>query len=684
MDNEIHLYGTVGASWWDEDWFSAATVREALSKVTGDVTVRINSGGGIATEGQAIYTMLVDHPGKVTVVVDGVAASAASLIAMAGDEIVMRLGAWMLIHDPATPWTEGRGTEADHMKEAEILGTISNAYADIYAARSGMSREEARAVMKGETVIDGPGAVEMGFATSYDGETKAAAAARFDYRIYAHAPADLRAASKGLGRVPGKAAVMAMIAGRSRPLQEEPKMAVKKDKATAIAGADDEDRVDQTDGQDTEDGAETEADAGAAVTARRAEQGRATRIMNLATMSGRDMAFASEHIAKGTSSDAVMEIIMKDRQDAEGDKPMHGRETARIVRDERDTRRAAMTEAITAQVNRKDPKSDAARPYMAMAIHEMAAICADYKGPMRSAADRLDIFMAAAHSTSDFPGIFENALNKSLMERYQVAEPTYRKLARRRDFKDFRPHPMTRSGDFPRLQSIGENGEIKFGTFGEKRETAQLSSYAVGVGISRQMMINDDLGAIDDMLGDWGSMVADFEEQTFYTFMGSATLSSDTLAVWETATHKNLAAAGAAISVASLGTAKAAMRKQTSIDGLKLNITPSILLVGPDKEVEALQLVTQITPAQVANVNPFTGRLEVVVSAQVSGTNWYLFADPASPGGTCFVYGYLDGFTGPRLRTDQPFGTQGWQATLEHDFGTGARDFRGTYKNPGA
>lgn len=680
MENEIHLYGTVGASWWDEDCFTARTVREALAKITGDVTVRINSGGGAATEGQAIYTMLVDHPGKVTVIVDGVAASAASLIAMAGDEIVMRLGAWMLIHDPATPWTEGRGTEADHKKEAEILGTISNAYADIYAARSGLSREEARAVMREETVLDGPAAVEMGFATTYDGETQAAAAARFDYRIYAHAPADLRAASKGLGRTPGKAAVMAMIAGRPRTQKEEPKMADEEDKATAIAGADDKDQADETGGTDDK----AAGDPGAVAAARRAEQGRTMRIMNLATMAGRNMEFATQHIAAGTSSDAVMEIIMKDRQDAEGDKPMHGRETARVTRDERDTRRTAMGAAIAAQINRTDPKTDAARPYMAMPLVEMAAICADHKGPMRTAADRLDIFMAAAHSTSDFPGIFENALNKSLMERYQVAEPTYRKLARRRDFKDFRPHPMARSGDFPRLQPIGENGEIKFGTFGEKRETAQLSPFAVGVGISRQMMINDDLGAVDDMLGDWGSMVADFEEQSFYTFMGAATLSSDGLAVWETATHKNLAAAGTAITVASLGVAKAAMRKQASIDGMKLNITPSILLIGPDKEVEALQLVTAITPAQPSNVNPFTGRLEVVVSAQVTGTNWFLFADPAGPGGACFVYGYLDGFTGPRLRTDQPFGTQGWQATLEHDFGMGARDFRGTYKNPGA
>lgn len=675
-ENEIYLYGSVGASWWDEDWFSAKTVREQLKNISGDVTVRINSGGGIATEGQAIYTLLVDHPGKVTVIIDGVAASAASLIAMAGDEIVMRLGSWMLIHDPATPWTEGRGTEADHLKEAEILAIISNAYADVYAARAGISREEARTVMKDETVLDGVMAVDMGFATTYDNETQAEAAARFDYRMYANAPKELREASKNLGRAPGKEAVMAMIAGRARTKQKEPTMA-DKDKAPAVAGDDDTTTVETT----TVETTAAPAEAAAAVAA---ERTRTTKIMNMASLAGLGMDLVQEHIEKKTTADAFLDVVMAKKKEIEGvETPMTGAPTARIIRDERDTRRDGMKMALYAQLRRKDPESDKANAFMNHSLVEMAALCIDHKGPIRTAGDKVDIFMAASHSRSDFTGIFENALNKALLERYEIAEPTYKKIARKKTFKDFRVHPMVRAGDFPKLQALNENGEIQFGTFGEKRETAILKPYAVGLRISRQMMIDDDLGAIDDMLGDYGASVADFEEETFYAFLAAATLSSDSLTVFH-ATHNNLAGAGTAITVSALGAGRAAMRKQTTVDGKKMNLSPSILLVGPDKETEADQLITSIVPNQPSSVNPFSGRLTVVSSAQISGNAWHLFADPNRPGGQCFVYGGLEGAEGPRVRTDEPFGQQGWAMTVEEDFGLGAVDFRGTYKNPGA
>jgi hypothetical protein len=165
--------------------------------------------------------------------------------------------------------------------------------------------------------------------------------------------------------------------------------------------------------------------------------------------------------------------------------------------------------------------------------------------------------------------------------------------------------------------------------------------------------------------------------------MASAALASDSVAVWH-ASHNNLAGAGTAITVAALGAGRAAIRKQTTIDGKKMNMSPSILLVGPDKETEADQLVTSIVPNQPSSVNPFSGRLQVVSSAQISGNTWYLFADPARAGGACFIHGFLDGASAPRIRTDEPFGQQGWAMTVEHDFGVGAADFRGTYKNPGA
>lgn len=689
--NELILYGSVGFDWWGDEYFTAKQVRERLAQMTGDITVRINSGGGIASEGQAIYTMLVDYPGKVTVVVDGVAASAASLISMAGDEIVYRLGAWTLIHDPATPWTLGRGTEEDHLKEAELLGVISNAYADIYAASSGLSREECREIMKAETVLDGAMAVEKGFATSVNSAAQAVPEAAFDYRIYAHAPERLRKASRKLGRAPAEEAVMAMIAGRARPTKpQEAPMGKVTAAAGAIPAAKTEEEI-AAEAAAAEAAAQTEADEAAkaaavnpAEAAAAAATARSRRILSAVTLAGLPTALADELIGSKKSVEACLDdITAKWKEQGDVGTPMIGAQTARITRDEQDTKRQGMAQALVAQMSGAKPETDKANPFMGYGLVEIAAETIGHKGRIRSAGDKIEVFMAAGHSRSDFSGIFENALNKVLLDRYQVAEPTYRKIARKRNFNDFRVHPMVRAGDMPKMQPVGENGEIKFGTFGEKRETAILAPYGVGLRFSRQMFIDDDLGAIYDMLNDYGAAVADFEEETFYTFKATATLTSDGLAV-HVAGHNNLAGAGTAITVAALGAGRAAIRKQTTIDGKKMNMAPSILLVGPDKETEADQLVTSITPNLSSSVNPFSGRLEVVSSAQITGNRWELYADPNRPGGACFVYGYLNGAEAPRIRMDEPFGQQGMAMTVEHDFGLGAIDFRGTYANPGA
>jgi ATP-dependent protease ClpP protease subunit len=198
-ETEIALYGTVGESFWGEQAFSATQVRDSLAAASGDVTVRINSGGGIATEGQAIYNLLKQHPGQVHVVIDGIAASAASLIAMAGDTITMLDGALLMIHDPAQPWIEGRGTEDDHLRAARALRVMSNAYAAVYARRSGLSLEDARQIMRDETYLEGTDAVAMGFATATPDEPAQAVAA-FHYAAYAHAPKHLLDAGAGLAR----------------------------------------------------------------------------------------------------------------------------------------------------------------------------------------------------------------------------------------------------------------------------------------------------------------------------------------------------------------------------------------------------------------------------------------------------------------------------------------------------
>jgi ATP-dependent protease ClpP protease subunit/phage major head subunit gpT-like protein len=694
--NELVLYGTVGASWWDEEYFTAKMVRDQLAEMSGDIVVRINSGGGIASEGQAIYTALIDYPGKVTVQVDGVAASAASLIAMAGDEIVMRRGAWMLIHDPATPWTMGRGTEEDHLKEAELLRVISGAYADIYAARSGLSRDECRKVMQDETVLDGPMAVDMGFATSVEADSEAVAIATFDYRIYAHAPDEARKGSRTLGRAPVKEAVMAMFAGRARPTQlKEAPMAKTKTAAgatlaeievtTHVEGVTVEEAV-------TEDGkavievtvpeAVATVDAGAAATTR------ARRILASVSLAGLPTALADSLIASKKSVEECLDDITAHwKENGDVDTPMKGAPTARILRDERETQTAGMGLALQARLGVPDAKVDgtAGRAFMNMSLAEMAAHSMGQQAP-RDADGKLRVFMAGTHSTSDFAGIFENALNKRLQRAYELAMPTYREIAQRMDFSDYRPHPVAGVGELTPMTEVAEGAEIKHGTFNDKRESIQLRAYGTMAEITEQMIVNDDLNAISTMLSRAGQVAAANEDSVFYAMMLSASAAGPTLgetarAVFNT-TDNTLAASAAAITVASLTIARAALMTKRSLNGLDLNMVPAVLLVGPAKLTEAQQVVSPLQADSVSNQNPFAGTLKIVVTPKITGNSWYLFADPALAAN--FAYGFLQGAEGPQVRNDTPIGRLGLIYQITHRFGCGAIDFRAGFRNAGA
>lgn len=167
----IDLTGEVGVD------FTAASVRASL-RPGGDVRVTLNSAGGFASEGAAIHSALTSHVGKVVIEIVGIAASAASLLAMAGDEVIMRAGSVMMIHDPMNITV---GNSADHAKTIEQLETIATAYARIYAAKAGISEQLARAMMRSEVWLTGEEAVAEGFATSTS-DTKAKPFAHYDVK----------------------------------------------------------------------------------------------------------------------------------------------------------------------------------------------------------------------------------------------------------------------------------------------------------------------------------------------------------------------------------------------------------------------------------------------------------------------------------------------------------------------
>lgn len=192
-DGKLRLSGYVGDDWYG-DGFTSDDVVMALAQVEddADLDVHINSGGGIATEGTAIHALLVARAGVTNVVVEGIAASAASLIAMAGATVTMSAGAIMMIHDPSAITV---GTSADHEKSIESLEALATSYARVYAAKCGKTADECRDIMKAETWYTPETAVEAGFADATT-EKVAEPVAAFDYRLFAHAPEPLRALAK--------------------------------------------------------------------------------------------------------------------------------------------------------------------------------------------------------------------------------------------------------------------------------------------------------------------------------------------------------------------------------------------------------------------------------------------------------------------------------------------------------
>ena len=164
--SDLVLEGVVASESWYGDEVTPKAFREELEKHKGDLTVVINSPGGDVYSGIYIYNELKNHEGNVTVRINGLAASIASVIAMAGDKVIMGQGSLMMVHQPMV----GSFGNADEMREtAEYLDKVGDQLIDIYQSKTGLDRERIVEMLKAETWLDGTEAVELGFADEAPG-----------------------------------------------------------------------------------------------------------------------------------------------------------------------------------------------------------------------------------------------------------------------------------------------------------------------------------------------------------------------------------------------------------------------------------------------------------------------------------------------------------------------------------
>lgn len=160
-ERTLFLNGTIAEESWFDDDVTPQIFKDELNSGSGDITVWINSPGGDCIAAAQIYNMLMDYKGNVTVKIDGIAASAASVIAMAGTKVLVSPVSMLMIHNPMTV---AYGNSAEMQKAIDMLGSVKDSILNAYEIKTGLSRTKLSHLMDAETWMDANKAIELGFA----------------------------------------------------------------------------------------------------------------------------------------------------------------------------------------------------------------------------------------------------------------------------------------------------------------------------------------------------------------------------------------------------------------------------------------------------------------------------------------------------------------------------------------
>lgn len=353
--------------------------------------------------------------------------------------------------------------------------------------------------------------------------------------------------------------------------------------------------------------------------------------------------------------------------------------------DDPSLRARQMGEALYARINPRHQLSDPARRYAYATPVDMAKELLTLRGESTMALSPASLVTRALHTTSDFPIILGNTVGRVLRDAYQAAPSGIRRLGRQTSARDFRSVNKIMLGEAPLLEKLNEHGEIKAGTMAEAREAYKIETWAKKIGITRQVLVNDDIGAFSDLARRMGQGAAETEARILVTLLeansGAGPTLSDTKALFHV-DHGNKAATGALISDTTLSAARLALRTQKCLDGRIIRVTPKNLLVPPALETVAEKWLATIAPATAADVNPFSGAMSLVVEPRLSSaTRWYVTADPGEIDGLEFAY--LSGNEGPQVESRSGWDVDGVEIRVILDFGAGFIDHRGWFQNLG-
>ena len=628
---DIYIYDEIGG--WG---ISARRFTEDLISLgnLSHINLHIHSPGGEVFDGIAIYNQLKNHSATITVYIDGLAASMASVIAMVGDTVIMPKNAMMMIHKP---WGVSWGDANDMREYADLLDKLENVLIPAYVAKTGKTTEEITAMLEQETWLDGDECVEHGFADKVIEPVKAMASLT-SKRI------------EEFSSMPSAIKNQITPKNTTKPTQQTQPNSSPEPQPSA-----------------------TYAD----------EQTRLNGIKDLFAMfGGRHNELMITCLADANCSvEKAREQLLNTIAQQQNPEPSN-KDNAHIYAGNGNIVGDSVRASVMARAGYQDYEKDNA--YNSMTLRELARASLTERGVGVATYNPMQMVgMAFTHSTSDFGNILLDVANKAIFLGWEENDETFEKWTKKGQLSDFKTAHRVGLGAFPSLRKVREGAEYKYVTLNDKGETIALATYGELFSISRQAIINDDMNMLTDVPKKLGEAAKATIGDLVYAVLIDNEKMSDKKALFST-DHKNMLTGGMDVETISAG--RTAMRQQKEGERT-LNIRPAFMLVPTTLETQAIQVVKSgsVKGADVnANIiNPVRDLAEIIAEPRLddaSEKDWYM---ASRQGSDTIEVAYLNGIDVPYIDQLEGFTSDGVTTKVRIDAGVAPVDYRGLLKVTG-
>ena len=639
---EISIYDEIG--FWGVSAASFAQDLKDCGNNLKQINLHIHSPGGDVFDGIAIYNLLKNHPANVTVYIDGLAASMASVIAMAGNEVIMPENAMMMIHKP---WGIQGGDAEDMRKYADLLDKVENTLIPAYANKTGKTPEELAEMLSAETWLNGKECVEQGFADKLAEPLVAMASIKSrKLEDFEKMPNEIK---NMLFKPQGNAG--ANPAPQATPTQPAPAAPANQAPTAPV------DNTAQVQAELNKRNADIKAVFAPFGTTHNDLLVECLGDLSITADQAKDKLLAK--LGAGTTPSAA---------------PIAYAGNGNIVGD-------SVKQSFLARAGIDKDKADAKdNAYNAMTLRELARASLVDRGISVSGHNAMSMVgLAFTHSSSDFGQILIDVAHKSLLKGWETAAENFDQFTSRGTLTDFRAAKRVGLGDFGYLPQVGEGEEYTYGTIGDEGASVALATYGQLFTITRQAILNDDMHLLTKIPEKMGQAARATIAKLVFALLSGNAKAQDGKALFD-ASHKNTIT-NAVLDLANIDKGIQMMNGFVNARGEPLAIEPEFMLLPTSMYTRGLQLIKSASvegaDANSGIINPLRDIVTPVKSARLQAADeksWYLINKEA------IEVSYLDGIDTPYMEQQNGFTVDGVSTKVRIDAGVNVIDYRGIVK----